>query len=96
LIPAIVAAGLLAFTFSFDDIVTTYFLAGSDIASPLPLVILSMIRQRISPEINAIGLLVMMATVIMLVVATLAARGGWLAHIPKREAERLRRDPAGR
>ena len=71
LLPAIVAAGLLAFTFSFDDIVTTFFLNGSDTPT-LPVVIMSMIRFRISPEINAIGILVMLFTVTMFAVAFLA------------------------
>src|SRR5207249_1515602 len=64
LVPAILAAGLLAFTFSFDDVVTSFFLNGSA-SPPLPVVILSMIRFRISPEINAIGILVMLFTVTM-------------------------------
>jgi ABC-type spermidine/putrescine transport system permease subunit II len=71
LFPGIVAAGLLAFTFSFDDVVTSYFLTGSGTA-PLPVVILSMIRFRITPEINAIGMLVMMFTVTMFTVGFLA------------------------
>jgi ABC-type spermidine/putrescine transport system permease subunit II len=71
LLPGIVAAGLLAFTFSFDDVVTSYFLAGSSISSPLPVVILSMIRQRVSPEINAIGILVMTFTVTTMAIGTL-------------------------
>lgn len=74
LMPAIVAAGLLAFTFSFDDVVTSYFLNGT--SSPtLPVVILSMIRFRVSPEINAIGMLVMLFTVTMFAVAFVAASG---------------------
>ncbi len=71
LLPGIVAAGLLAFTFSFDDVVTSYFLAGNNISSPLPVVILSMIRQRVSPEINAIGILVMAFTVTTMAIGTL-------------------------
>lgn len=71
LLPGVVAAGLLAFTFSFDDIVTSYFLAGSNISSPLPVVILSKIRQRVTPEINAIGILVMAFTVTTMAIATL-------------------------
>lgn len=62
LLPAIVAGLLITFTFSFDDVVTSYFLAGSRVA-PLPVVLLSMIRFRISPAINAIGILVMSVTV---------------------------------
>jgi spermidine/putrescine transport system permease protein len=71
LLPGIVAAGLLAFTFSFDDVVTSYFLVGSGTA-PLPVVILSMIRFRITPEINAIGMMVMLFTVTMFTVGFLA------------------------
>jgi ABC-type spermidine/putrescine transport system permease subunit II len=71
LLPGIVAAGLLAFTFSFDDVVTSYFLTGAGTA-PLPVVILSMIRFRITPEINAIGMLVMLFTVSMFAFGFLA------------------------
>jgi ABC-type spermidine/putrescine transport system permease subunit II len=39
LMPAIIAAGLLAFTFSLDDVVTSYFLQGTS-QSPLPIVLL--------------------------------------------------------
>jgi ABC-type spermidine/putrescine transport system permease subunit II len=76
LMPAIVAAGLLAFTFSFDDVVTSVFLQGAS-TSPLPVVILGMIRFRITPEINAIGLLVMLftITVMSLAVAFYATAG---------------------
>jgi len=60
--------------------VTTYFLNGT--ANPtLPVVILSMIRFRVSPEINAIGILVMLFTVTMFAVAFLAVSGaGWGAR----------------
>jgi spermidine/putrescine transport system permease protein len=65
LAPAIIAAGLLAFTFSFDDVVTSYFLQGTA-SSPLPIVLLGLIRFRITPEINAIGVLVMIFTVALM------------------------------
>jgi ABC-type spermidine/putrescine transport system permease subunit II len=76
LLPAIVAAGLLAFTFSFDDVVTSFFLQGTS-SSPLPIVIFGMIRFRITPEINAIGVMVMLFTVALmsLAVTTLVAAG---------------------
>jgi ABC-type spermidine/putrescine transport system permease subunit II len=68
----IAAAGLLAFTFSFDDVVTSYFLVGNQ-TSPLPVVLLSMIRFRITPEINAIGMMVMVFTVSLFGAAFLVA-----------------------
>jgi ABC-type spermidine/putrescine transport system permease subunit II len=52
----------LAFTFSLDDVVTSYFLQGTS-QSPLPIVLLGMIRFRITPEINAVGVFVMILTV---------------------------------
>ncbi len=76
LMPAIIAAGLLAFTFSLDDVVTSYFLQGTS-QSPLPIVLLGMIRFRITPEINAVGVFVMFLTVALmsLAVATLTTAG---------------------
>jgi ABC-type spermidine/putrescine transport system permease subunit II len=52
-------------------VVTSYFLTGAGTA-PLPVVILSMIRFRITPEINAIGMMVMMFTVAMFAMGFLA------------------------
>jgi spermidine/putrescine transport system permease protein len=53
IMPAVIAAALLAFTFSLDDVVTSYFLSGS--TNTLPLVILSFIRFNVSPVVNALG-----------------------------------------
>jgi ABC-type spermidine/putrescine transport system permease subunit II len=61
LIPGIVVAALIAFTFSFDDVITTYFLAGSS-GNTLPVVLFGLIRFRVTPEVNAIGVLVMVFT----------------------------------
>lgn len=71
LMPAIIAAGLLAFTFSLDDVVTSYFLQGTS-QSPLPIVLLGMIRFRITPEINAVGVFVMFLTVALMTLAVAA------------------------
>jgi ABC-type spermidine/putrescine transport system permease subunit II len=84
LMPAIIAAGLLAFTFSFDDVVTSLFLQGTA-QSPLPVVILGMIRFRITPEINAIGLLVMLFTVAVMSFAVISyATAGALGRSSRR------------
>ena len=56
--PGILAASLLSFTLSFDDFVTTFFVAGTNITT-LPLVIWSMVRMVITPEINAISTFMM-------------------------------------
>jgi spermidine/putrescine transport system permease protein len=80
LMPAIVASALLAFTFSFDDVVTSYFLQGTS-QSPLPIVIFGLIRFRLTPEVNAIGVLVMLFTIaIMSLAVTIFATAGRLGR----------------
>jgi ABC-type spermidine/putrescine transport system permease subunit II len=84
LMPAIVAAGLLAFTFSFDDVVTSYFLQGTS-QSPLPIVLFGLIRFRLTPEVNAIGVLVMLFTVALMSLAVTAfATAGRLGRSDRR------------
>ena len=71
LLPGIIAAALLAFTFSFDDVVTSYFLAGAD-QPPLPIVLFGMIRFQITPEINAIGVMIMLFTTTLMTAAVVS------------------------
>jgi len=61
MMPAVIAAALLTFSFSFDDVVTSLFLGGPD-AQTLPVLLLGLIRLHVTPEVNAIGVLVMMTT----------------------------------
>lgn len=70
LLPGLVAGALLAFTFSFDDVVTTVFLSGSG-TNTLPTTILARIRRGITPSINAVGVMVMIVTIVLLGLASL-------------------------
>jgi putative spermidine/putrescine transport system permease protein len=65
---ALVAGGLLAFALSFDEIVVTYFTAGSN--NTLPLLILGYIRlgQQL-PIVNAIAFAMILLTVIPVLLA---------------------------
>ncbi len=72
--PAILAGFLLAFTFSFDDFIIAFFVAGSE--TTLPIYIFSSIRRGVTPEINAIGTMTMAASLVLLVIAQLILRGG--------------------
>ena len=65
--PGIIAAALLSFTLSFDDFVTTFFVAGPQI-NTLPLQIWSMVRMGVTPEINAISTLMMAFSSIIVIV----------------------------
>lgn len=62
--PAIVSGFLIAVTLSFDDFVTTFFVAGPG-SSTLPLRIYSMIRLGVSPVINAISVLLIGVSIIL-------------------------------
>ncbi|MFT5665430.1 MAG: spermidine/putrescine transport system permease protein [Gammaproteobacteria bacterium] len=68
--PAILAGFLLSFTFSFDDFIISFFVAGPN--TTLPVYIFSSIRRGITPEVNAIGTMVLAASLILLMAAQYA------------------------
>jgi ABC-type spermidine/putrescine transport system permease subunit II len=63
LAPAIAVAGLLVFTFSLDNVITSLFLSGGN-AETIPILLFGMARFHITPELNAIGAAVMVVTTI--------------------------------
>ena len=63
--PAILAGFLLSFTFSFDDFIIAFFVAGTE--TTLPLYVFSSIRRGVTPEINAIGTMVLAVSLTLLV-----------------------------
>jgi spermidine/putrescine transport system permease protein len=65
--PAILAGFLLSFTFSFDDFIIAFFVAGSE--STLPIYVFSSIRRGVTPEINAIGTTVLAISLVLLITA---------------------------
>jgi spermidine/putrescine transport system permease protein len=74
LMPGIVAGFLLSFTFSFDDFVIAFFVAGSK--NTLPIYVFSSIRRGVTPEINAIGTAVMLFSLTALITAQVLLRRG--------------------
>ena len=81
ILPAVMAGMLFAFTISFDDITGTLFWKPGGVET-VPTQIFAMLRNSISPEINALGTVMIFITVALpLVGAALArrmarARGG--------------------
>jgi spermidine/putrescine transport system permease protein len=71
--PGILAASLLAFTLSFDDFVTTFFVIGQNY-NTLPVKIWSMVRMGITPEINAISTFMMAFSMTIIIFLELKAR----------------------
>jgi spermidine/putrescine transport system permease protein len=63
---SLVAAGLLVFTLSMDEIAVTFFLIGSN--NTLPLEIFARLRRGITPEINAISTLIFVVSVVLILV----------------------------
>lgn len=79
IMPAIVASLLLVFTISFDNITASMFWRPSGVET-MPTEILSMLKISISPEINALGTLMIVVTV------GLPLLGGGLARYLARSA----------
>jgi ABC-type spermidine/putrescine transport system permease subunit II len=73
LVPGILAGGLLAFTFSFDDFITSFFVAGAG-TTTLPIRIFSSLRFGVSPVINATAVMILALTVAAIVIAYLVLR----------------------
>lgn len=68
--PALIAAGLLAFTLSLDDFVITLFT--SDVGSTtLPVKVYSQVRMSVKPEANAIFTVLILLTATIAVIAAL-------------------------
>ena len=70
--PALVSGWLLAFTLSLDDLVVASFVSGPG-ASTLPMVLFSALRLGVTPEMNALASIVLLAVLFTL-------GGAWLAR----------------
>ena len=78
--PGIVAGALMAFTLSIDDFIISFFVAGPN-STTLPLYIYAMVKRGISPEINALSTLLMLATIVLVVLAQILQP----QHVSKKE-----------
>jgi len=74
--PAMISGWLLSFTLSLDDVILATFLSGPG-STTLPLVIFGKVKLGVSPDINALG------TIIIAIVTTGIVIAGWL--MTKRE-----------
>ena len=73
LAPAVLAGGLLAFTFSFDDFYTSFFVTGAG-TSTLPLYIFSSLRFGVTPVVNATAAMILALTLAAVAFAYLVLR----------------------
>ncbi len=80
--PALVSGWLLAFTLSLDDLVISSFVSGPS-STTLPMKVFSSVRLGVSPKINALATLMILAV-------SLAALVGW--WVMTREDKKRQRD----
>ena len=74
ILPAVLAGFMLAFTLSLDDLVIASFTSGPG-STTLPMRIYSQARLGVSPDINAIGSVLIGLVAIAALVSTLALKG---------------------
>jgi ABC-type spermidine/putrescine transport system permease subunit II len=72
LMPAIIAAFLLSFTFSFDDYVLPAFTNGT--TNTWPIVLYSAVRFGITPAVNALATIMLAVTVLAVVITAIVLR----------------------
>jgi spermidine/putrescine transport system permease protein len=75
IMPGILGGALLAFTLSIDDFVITFFTAGPG-STTLPLRIYSMVKFGVTPEINALSSMMLVASMLLVMLSLLLQKGG--------------------
>lgn len=73
LMPGILAGAMLAFVISLDDFIITMMVAGAG-ATTLPVYIYSMIRQGVTPEVNAVSSLLLAASLLLVTLYWMVTR----------------------
>lgn len=70
MMPGVVSGALLAFTLSLDDFVVSFFTAGPG-STTLPILIYSSVKRGITPDINALSTLMVVASTLLVIATTL-------------------------
>lgn len=73
IMPGVIGGGLLALTLSLDDVVITQFVAGPG-STTLPVFVFGLIRRGISPLINAVSVVMLAASILLVLLSVLAQR----------------------
>jgi spermidine/putrescine transport system permease protein len=101
--PGIVTGFIMAFTLSLDDFVISYFCAGSDFQT-LPILIYSMTKKEVKPDIYALSTLMIIAVLTLLILTNLASdrdskankNPDWRSNMRQRVQERREHRAAGK
>ena len=73
IMPAILSGGMLAFAMSFDDVVISIFVTGPTV-NTLPIKIHTKMKTGVTPEINALATMMLLATILLLVLSALLGK----------------------
>jgi len=65
ILPGVISGALLAFTLSLDDFVITFFVSGPG-TTALPVFVYGLLRLTVTPEINAISTLILVASTLLI------------------------------
>ncbi len=87
IMPGIVTGFLMAFTYSIDDFVISYFTSGPS-SQTLPITIFSMTRKKVSPEINALSAIIFVIVLTILIIMNIKDANIYRRRI-KKESERI-------
>jgi spermidine/putrescine transport system permease protein len=71
--PGVLSGGLLAFTLSLDEFVITFFTSGPG-ATTLPIQVWSMVKRGVTPEINALSTLMLLASIALVTLSVVLQR----------------------
>ena len=73
IMPGVLGGGLLALTLSLDDVVVTSFVAGPG-STTLPLYVFGLVRRGVTPLINAVSTVMLVASMVLVAVSLLFQR----------------------
>lgn len=75
IMPAILSGTLLSFAASFDDVVISIFVTGARV-NTLPIMIYTRMKTGITPEINALAVIMLLVTIFIILLATVIGQAG--------------------
>ncbi len=73
--PGVAAGALLALTLSLDDVVVTQFVSGPG-STTLPVYVFGLIRRGVTPLINAVSVVMLAVSIVLVLASLLFQRGG--------------------
>lgn len=72
--PGVIGGALLALTLSLDDVVVTQFVSGAG-STTLPVYVFGLVRRGVTPLINAVSTVMLVASMLLVAVSLLLQRG---------------------